>query len=174
MLTIPRILTLLMVSLLAACINMPSGPSVLTLPGAGKSFEQFRFDDFECRQFAYQQVGGTTAKQASIASGIESAAVSTALGAAAGAAFGGGRGAAIGAGSGLLVGGLAGSSTAGTSGYANQERYDMSYIQCMYAKGHLVPVSGGITSSPAASRSGDSRISAPPPPHGSPPPAPPQ
>ena len=32
--------------LLVACVHMPTGPSVMTLPGAGKSFEQFRADDY--------------------------------------------------------------------------------------------------------------------------------
>ena len=35
--------------------------------------------------------------------------------------------------------------------YADQQRYDAAYIQCMYAKGHQVPVVGqfsGATSSP--------------------------
>ncbi len=179
--TLPRLMILLIPSLLAACVNLPSGPSVLTLPGTGKSFDQFRFDDYECRQYAYQQVGGTTTKQASATSGIESAAVGTGLGAAAGAAIGDGRGAAIGAGTGLLTGGLVGSEAARTSGYESQYRYDMSYIQCMYAKGHRVPVSGRITSNPPAFSGSNktvpnppSRFTPPPPPAGNPPPPPPQ
>ena len=74
----------------------------MVLPGSGKSFEQFRTDDYQCRQFAIQQAGGATPNQASAASGVASAAVGTGLGAAAGAAIGGGPGAAIGAGGGLL------------------------------------------------------------------------
>ena len=33
--------------------------------------------------------------------------------------------------------------------YEVQRRYDFAYLQCMYAKGHRVPVSGGYTSAPA-------------------------
>ncbi len=181
MLTLPRLFILFMSLLLVACVNFPTGPSVMTLPGAGKSFEQFRFDDYECRQFAYEQIGGTTAQQASTTSGIQSTAISTGLGAAAGAALGGGRGAAVGAGAGLLMGGLLGSESARTSGYAGQERYDMGYIQCMYAKGHRVPVSGQIMSSPPTTSNPSRNISnppsnfiPPPPPTGNPPPPPPR
>ena len=151
----------------------------MTLPGTGKSFDQFRSDDYECRQYAYGQVGGTTAQNASQTSGVQSAVVGTGLGAASGALIGGGgEGAAIGAGVGLVAGGLAGSSASRTSGYASQHRYDISYIQCMYAKGHRVPVSGNITNDSTANRSPVSNIASPPgftpPPPGNPPPAPPQ
>ena len=175
---------LLLLFSLGACVSIPSGPSVMVLPGSGKTFDQFRNDDFYCKQYASEQVGGVTPNQASVSSGVGSAAVGTGLGAAAGAALGGGTGAAIGAGSGLLGGGLVGSSTASESGYINQQRYDMGYIQCMYAKGNRVPIAGQIMdnasmSSPRQSisappRAGDSRRSPPPPPPGNPPPPPPQ
>jgi len=155
----------------AGCVSMPTGPSVMVLPGSGVSFEQFRNDDAVCQQYASFQVGGTTANQAGISSGATSAAVGTALGAAAGAAIGGGRGAAIGAGSGLLGGGLVGSGAASSSMYATQDRYDVAYIQCMYAKGHQVPVSGQFTTeTPRQAAPPASNV--PPPPPGSPPPAP--
>ena len=60
-------------------------------------------------------------------------------------------------------------------GQTSQSRYDMTYIQCMYAKGHQVPALGGppsgrsSTSRPATPRPAD----VPPPPQGPPPPAPP-
>ncbi|SDH91343.1 YMGG-like glycine zipper-containing protein [Nitrosomonas sp. Nm132] len=163
--------------LLVACVHIPSGPSVMVLPGAGKSFDQFRSDDYLCKQYASQQSDGQTPRQASVSSGVESAAVGAALGAAAGAAFGGGRGAAIGAGSGLLAGSLSGSETARTSGYISQQRYDMSYIQCMYASGHRVPVAGQFLNDPYVSQTTGpatqpSARSIPPPPPGNPPPPP--
>lgn len=164
---------------LGACVSLPTGPSVMTLPGSGKSFEQFRYDDYECRRYAYEQVGGITPRQSAQASGVESAAIGAGLGAAAGAAIAGGGGAAIGAGTGLLAGGLAGSGTASTSAYVNQQRYDMGYIQCMYAKGHRVPVSGRISGGPPVSTGGGtvsspSSFTPPPPPPGNPPPPPPR
>ena len=72
------------VFLLAACVSTPEGPSVMVLPGSGKSFDQFRVDEYECRQYARAQIGGTNAQQAATESGVKSAAVGAAVGAAAG------------------------------------------------------------------------------------------
>jgi hypothetical protein len=133
---------------LAGCVSVPSGPSQMSLPGTGKSFDQFRADDNECRQYASSQVGGSSPEQAATDSGVKSAAAGTAVGAAAGALIGGtGNAAAAGAGVGLLGGALIGSSAGYSSGYSLQHRYDVGYTQCMYAKGHKVPVTGRYTSS---------------------------
>ncbi|MGN4106265.1 YMGG-like glycine zipper-containing protein [Burkholderia gladioli] len=132
------------VGLLSACAVMPPGPSVMALPGTGKSFDQFQVDDGNCRQYAANQVGGVSANQAATASAVGSAAIGTALGAAAGAAFNGGRGAAVGAGAGLLAGSVVGMGTAQGSAYDVQRRYDYAYMQCMYAAGDRVPVPGRV------------------------------
>lgn len=174
--------SLLMLSLLASCASMPGGPSVMALPGSGKTFDQFRGDDSYCKQYASEQVGGTTPNRASITSGAGTAAIGTGIGAAAGGAFAGGTGAAIGAGSGLLLGGLMGTRTGRTSGEISQQRYDMGYVQCMYGHGHRVPISGQIVDSPRnqppAAPGSSSQPSGnpmpPPPPPGNPPPPPPQ
>ncbi|MCE7914774.1 MAG: hypothetical protein DYH15_08830 [Nitrosomonas sp. PRO4] len=180
MLKIRNVLMLIFAGLITACVHLPSGPSVMALPGAGKNFDQFRFDDKECRQYAIEQIGDYTPRRAAKMSGVESAAIGTGLGAAAGAAIAGGHGAAVGAGVGLLFGSLMGTSTASTSNYANQDRYDISYIQCMYAKGNRVPVNGRIVNGQPDNRSAAKKISAhptnfvpPPPPPGNPPPPPP-
>ncbi|HTH74301.1 MAG TPA: hypothetical protein VL635_07835 [Trinickia sp.] len=128
---------------LGACTVMPTGPSVMALPGTGKSFDQFRADDYTCRQYALGQVGGVSASQGATAAGVGSAALGTAVGAAAGAAFGGGRGAAVGAGAGLLTGGAIGMGAAQGSAYDIQRRYDFAYLQCMYASGERVPMPAG-------------------------------
>jgi hypothetical protein len=95
----------------SACATTATGPSVVVLPGEGRSHEQFRADDVRCRAAAAADLPST-------AGGYVSA----------------------------------------------QGRYDMVYIQCMYAAGHQVPMRG------AAPRSRD----APPaPPAGTPPPPPP-
>ncbi|MDP1557667.1 MAG: glycine zipper family protein [Nitrosomonas sp.] len=178
MLIIPGLSVLLMMLLLTACVSIPTGPSVMTLPGSGKSFDQFRSDDYQCRQYAHEQVGGMTPNQSSRSSGIESAAIGAGIGAIAGVALGGGQGAAIGAGTGLLAGSLIGTGTASASGYEGQQRYDISYIQCMYANGHRVPVSGNITGSSNSNNSNrnisnpPSESIPPPPPPGNPPPPP--
>jgi hypothetical protein len=147
---------------LAACVTVPSGPSVMSLPGSSKTFDQFRADDMGCRQYASAQVGGTTATQAANDSVARSAAVGTAVGAAAGALIDGSSGAGVGAGVGLLTGALVGSSTASASAYSLQQRYDIGYIQCMYAKGHKVPVSARFAS--ANERPAPRRYTPPPPP----------
>ncbi len=176
------ILATSVVLLATGCASMPTGPSVMVLPGSGQSFEQFQYDDSVCQQFAYSQVGGTP-NEAAVESGVATAAVGTALGAAAGAALGGGRGAAIGAGTGLVAGSVVGSGYANSARYASQQHYDAAYIQCMYAKGHQVPVSGQV--SPAVPRPympgyntppppPSSTQPPPPPPSGYPPPPPPQ
>jgi hypothetical protein len=116
----------------------------MALPGTGKTFDQFRNDDYNCRQFAFQQVGGGATNQAATNAGVGSAVVGTALGAAAGAAFGGGQGAAIGAGAGLLAGSAVGMNGAQGSAYDVQRRYDYAYMQCMYAAGHRIPAGGGM------------------------------
>lgn len=181
MLLIPRLSVLLTTFIVTACVNVPTGPSVLTLPGSGVSFDQFRFDDNQCRQYAYEQIEGKTPNQSAMFSGIESAAIGSALGAIAGVAIGGGEGAAIGAGTGLLGGGLVGSGSARDSSSISQQRYDNSYIQCMYAKGHRVPVAGQITGGATGIEDNNRQpsntpseytTSPPPPPPGTPPPAP--
>jgi hypothetical protein len=156
MLPTSRLPSLFALLVLSACTSMPSGPSVLVLPGTGKNFDEFRGDDMICRHFAQDQLGGATPGQVASASGVNSAAVGTLLGAAAGAAINGGRGASVGAGTGLLFGGLAGTGTAESSAYSVQRRYDFGYQQCMYAKGHKVPVDGRLMT--------QSRVSSYPPP----------
>lgn len=162
----------LALGLSTGCTTMPDGPSVMVLPGTQKSFDQFRTDDLECRQFAFAQTGGATASSTAIESGVRSAAVGTMLGAVAGAAIDGSHGAGVGAGAGLLMGGLAGTGAADASGRGMQRRYDIGYQQCMYAKGHRIPVYGRMQ----GGRSQMEYLPAPaviPPPPGNPPPPPP-
>lgn len=153
---------------LGACTTMPSGPSVLVLPGTGKSFEQFRVDDMDCRQYAAMQIGGTTPNQAAADSVAKSAALGTAVGAVAGAAIGGQRGAAVGAGTGLAMGTVAGTGAGDSSASGLQRRYDYAFQQCIYAKGHKIPVAGRFEAAPPA---GAPAPYAPPPPPPAPPPS---
>lgn len=159
------------VLLLAGCAVVPTGPSVMALPGTGKNFEQFRSDDAECRQFAQHQIGGTDANQAAADAGMRSAAIGTVVGAVAGAAIGGRDSAGVGAGTGLLVGSMAGTGAAQGSAYATQRNYDNAYVQCMYAKGQQVPVSGALARSRVQAPA--ERAAPTPPPGASYPPPPP-
>src|SRR5262245_22949185 len=82
-------LVALAVGLLGGCASVPTTPSVMVLPGRGKTFEEFQADDATCRRSATQAV--------------------------------------------QQVG----------SDVPTQYRFDMAYMQCMYASGHQVPGSGG-------------------------------
>jgi outer membrane lipoprotein SlyB len=167
-----KIISVLIATLLLdACATIPNGPSTMALPGTGKSFDQFQVDDHTCRQFAQEQIGGTTANQASNDSFAKTAILGTALGTAIGAAAGGGRGAGVGAATGLAMGSMVGAGEANASGYNTQTRYDNAYTQCMYAKGHQVAVSGRVRTQMSAPPVN----SAPPnvPPNYMPPPPPP-
>src|SRR5258708_34883409 len=138
-----RILPVAAVIGVAGCVTVPSGPSVMVLPGDGRTFEQFRFDDQDCRNYASSQIGGTNAEQVAADSAVKSAVVGTAIGALAGAALGGNsRGTAVGAGAGLLVGSAAGAGASNASVYGMQRRYDYAFQQCMYSKGHRIAGSG--------------------------------
>ncbi len=86
---------LLLASMLSSCSTMPTGPSVLVLPGTGKDFPQFHNDETMCRQLASSQLAGSKNKPDSDEEG--------------------------------------------------QQAYDIVYIQCMYGKGHRVPVPGDMT-----------------------------
>jgi hypothetical protein len=78
--------------LLAACSSGVYGPGVLVLPGTNRSFDQFRFDEQECRSYAQAR--------------------------------------------------LTNSGSEWDSAGSAQQRYDRAFLQCMYAKGHKVPVAG--------------------------------
>jgi uncharacterized protein YcfJ len=180
-------LFVLAAAVLEGCATMPSGPSVMVLPGTGKSFEAFQADDAVCRQWAAQQTGITPQQTVNnnLAGG---AAVGTLAGAAVGAAAGSasgnaGTGAVIGAGSGLVLGTAAAAGPAASAGQETQRRYDNAYQQCMYAKGNQIP--GVMRESrrayqsmppppppPPPKSSGQPPVPMPPPAGGNPPPPP--
>ncbi|HKA63542.1 MAG TPA: glycine zipper family protein [Methylomirabilota bacterium] len=152
----------------SGCATIPSGPSVMVLPGSTKNFEQFQMDDGLCRQWAAQQTG-TTNDQVTAGSTVRGAAIGTLIGAAAGAALGAAAGnpalgAAAGAGAGLLGGTAVGASRGDAYAGSLQRQYDQAYVQCMYAKGNQVPMVRG-------SRAQQPTFSSPPPPPPPPPPA---
>ncbi|MRR33876.1 glycine zipper family protein [bacterium] len=137
--------SILLALTLGGCVTLPSGPSVMSLPGSGKSFDEFQADDFACRQWAGARIGlpPQEAVNQNVASGaVAGTAIGAGLGAAIGAAAGNpGIGAAIGAASGLLVGTSSGLNAGYAYGWEAQRRYDMAYMQCMYASGNQVPSS---------------------------------
>lgn len=162
---------------LAGCASTPPpGPSVMVLPGTGKSFDEFRHDDHDCRGYASVQSGAQAADQAASDATVNSAAVGALVGAAAGAALGGnGHAAVAGAGVGTATGALVGTGNAAQGTYTVQRRYDNAFTQCMYAKGNKVPMA--VTNRTPRASTGSSYRQAtpppPPPPAGTPPPPPP-
>ena len=103
--------------LLSACGSTPIyGPGVLVLPGTGKSFDQFRSDEHECRGYAQAQL---TDQEEDSAGSL-------------------------------------------------QQRYDRAFLQCMYAKGHKIPVSRSYSDSTESPQSAGV-TARPPPPPGQPP-----
>ncbi len=139
-----RIILLLFVILISSgCATLPSGPSVMVMPPPDKSFEQFQTEDALCRQWAAQQIGMSpqeTANQNTATGAVVGTAIGAGLGAAIGAAsHNAGAGAAIGAASGLLIGASAGAESGRVYGWQAQRRYDIAYMQCMYAKGNEIP-----------------------------------
>jgi hypothetical protein len=106
-------------------------------PAPNKPFEVFQQDEAVCRQYASEQIAGgaEAANERAVAAG----ALTTGAGAAIGAAAGGGRGAGIGAATGVAVGTAIGANLSYRDQLVPQRRYDISYSQCMYAKGNQVP-----------------------------------
>jgi hypothetical protein len=76
-------------AVLQGCAGVPTGPSVLVLPGNGKTPDQFHADDLRCREGAASELRSTPKGTVS-----------------------------------------------------DQGRYDMAYMQCMYAQGNQVPLPG--------------------------------
>lgn len=171
--------------LLAACAQMPTGPSVAVMPPPNKPLDVFNAEDLACRDYSARSVGPSS-NDAAAANLATSAAVGTALGAVAGALIGGHNGAGVGAGIGLVGGSAVGLDNGAQAGMSTQRRYDIAYQQCMYAKGNVLPTYygspyrsryyGGYTyyaPPPAPAPLPPPTQSAPPPPPGAPPPAPP-
>jgi len=110
-------------AVLGGCASTPTGPSVMVLPGANKTMDQFQVDDGRCRQVATGEL-----------------------------------------------------QRAPSGEVPRQQRYDMTYMQCMYAAGHQIPGTNrpGYGTPGAATPATSNGISPPPPPPaGTPPPPPP-
>ena len=130
--------------LASGCATVPSGPSVMVMPGVQKNYAQFQADQMACQQNAQAAIGGESAGQAAANAAVANALIGTALGAAVGAIMGSwsgsaGPAAAWGAGAGLLYGSAAGANASGWTYAEAQRRYDMAYVHCMYLLGNAVP-----------------------------------
>jgi len=122
---------------LAGCVSQPMGPTITVMPAPNKPFEVFAQDQEACKDFAVNQVAGGA--EAANNQALGTAAIGTALGAGLGAAVGEGRGAAVGAATGAVAGSAIGAGQSERAQLSLQQRYDIAYEQCMYAKGNQVP-----------------------------------
>ena len=129
--------TLSAVLALAGCVSQPMGPTVAVLPAPNKPFEVFAQDQTACKELAASEVAGGA--QVANNQAVGTAVLSTALGAGLGAAVGEGRAAAVGAGTGAIAGTAIGAGQSERAQLSLQQRYDIAYEQCMYAKGNQVP-----------------------------------
>lgn len=126
---------------LAGCtVAPPSGPTVVAMPGQGKSFAAFQHDDRLCRGYASEhvnpaeaQAAGQNANTTAVAGTLLGAATGALLGAAGGNA---GMGAAAGGGAGLLLGSSMAGNQAQGAANSMQARYNVAYAQCMVAHGN--------------------------------------
>jgi uncharacterized protein YcfJ len=132
---------------MTGCATLPDGPTYTALPGSRASYDQFQVDDAACRQFSVQAIGGTSPQQNANNAAVGSAVVGTAIGAAIGGLLGGSDGAAVGAGMGLFTGAAVGAGNSQAAGLSSQQRYDNAYYQCMYSRGHRVPVPASMARS---------------------------
>ena len=162
---------------LTGCATVPTGPTYTAMPGSRTSVDQFQYDDESCRQYAVQATGGTPGDAAASAA-VGGAVVGTILGAAVGGLLGGSDGARVGAGLGLFGGTAVGAGNAQAASYTTQQRLDNSYYQCMYSRGHKVPLPASYAralrqastrSAPAPYVSAPPRNAAIPPPNAPPP-----
>ncbi len=182
------ILGVALATVLAGCAQVPVAPTIAVMPAPGMPFEVFEQDNNLCRRYAEEQLGANP-QQVANNQVVGGAVAGTVIGAAAGALLSGGRsyGVQSGAATGLLMGTAAGAGNASQSGMDMQQRYNIAFAQCMYAKGNQVPGFAAPNYAPppppsqappppAADQSTmqpPSGASPPPPPPGQPPPPPP-
>lgn len=140
-----RIIGLMPLLALGACAaSIPTQPTVVAMPGHGKSWDQFLADVQTCKAYAGMQMPGAQQEGAQIHNqAVTSSLVGTALGAGVGAALGSlagnvGAGAGIGAGFGLLGGAAVANSDTQTATDSLQGQYDVAYAQCMVGHGETI------------------------------------
>ena len=122
--------------LASACASIPAGnaPTVAALPGGGKSMPEFNADDIACRSTAHSRANehGPLPVAMGLGSSVEVASTRGRLALrdntteSTGSVFGG-----------------APAADAGT--FTVQQRYDTVYLQCMFSKGHKIPVGGAMS-----------------------------
>jgi hypothetical protein len=127
-----RIIGLVCLVSLTACVSAPQGPRVAVMPSPGKPLDLFAAEDQYCRGYAQQALGPDTRGETAVGSAV----VGTLLGAAVGSAMSGRRynNTGAGAATGLMMGTMIGAGNSADEGRSAQQRYDIAYEQCMVSK----------------------------------------
>lgn len=135
-----KILLIVPLAFLTACVHMPSGPRIAVMPPPGKPLEVFNVEDRDCRAYAHNALGANPSDLGSQQM-AGSAIAGTIIGASVGTLISGGRawGTQHGAGMGLMMGTSIGANQGQYTANDAQRRYDIAYSQCMYSKGNLLP-----------------------------------
>jgi hypothetical protein len=128
---------LALLALLTSCATQPIGPTVQVMPAAGKPFDKFAQEEEGCKAYAQGQITG--AVDNANRGAVGGALLTTVLGAGTGALLGGGEGARIGTAGGAVAGSGVAADMSANGQTTIQQRYDVAYSQCMYAKGNQVP-----------------------------------
>ncbi len=143
-------LALLPALALGACsVAPPTHPTVLALPGQGKSFTQFQQDDGYCQSYASYKTNdagqvAANSQNNSVATAGAGAVIGALVGAGLGSLSGNvGNGAALGAGAGLIGGASVAGDNAAAAANSLQGRYDVAYAQCMVGHGETIQPPGG-------------------------------
>lgn len=130
---------------LGACTAAPpTAPTVVALPGQGKSWDEFQADNATCKAYASSQLPNAGQVAAGTQNNsVATSAAGTLIGAGIGAAIGSlagnvGAGAAVGAGAGLLGGAAAAGNNTQATADSLQGRYDVAYAQCMVGHGESI------------------------------------
>jgi len=69
--TLTRFIGCSMAVLIGGCAGIPTGPSVLALPGTGKTLNEFRSSDIQCYQYAAQSIGSVSGGESSRSYGYD-------------------------------------------------------------------------------------------------------
>jgi len=124
-----RLVLLPLLALGACSVAPPSGPTVVAMPGQGKSWPQFQQDDSDCRDYAQSKLQNAGQVAADTKTNTAATAVAgTLIGAAAGA--------------GLLGGSAVAGNNAQATADSLQGRYDVAYAQCMVGHGETIQQAG--------------------------------
>lgn len=131
------------VLVMAGCAQVPIGPTVQVMPGSGKSYAVFQADQSSCTLAAQQRTRGHVDASNNRAAGVIAA--SALAGAATSYAYG--ERASVGAAEGGATGAVIAGEMGANDQYSIQRLFDMTYGQCMFARGHQVEGYGPVAAS---------------------------